>query len=170
MDPVTARKTWRTLEPLHGLIYFAPEATEEYAAIGLVPEVGGYFASRAAPMGAVPAEVVIATFFNFRPQVVHDEIPRAWSLASPDTIVDARFRAASRALRKRPRRGRGRAGRERGRGARAPGGTSRPPITSPADRCSRVMRRSIGPTIRSSSSGTRRACCASSAATVTSPR
>jgi hypothetical protein len=99
MDPVTARKTWRTLEPLHGLIYFAPEATEEYAAIGLVPEVGGYFASRAAPMGAVPAEVVIATFFNFRPGVVHREIPRAWSLAAPDTIVDARFRAASRALR-----------------------------------------------------------------------
>jgi hypothetical protein len=99
VDPVTARKTWRTLEPLHGLIYFAPEATEEYAAIGLVPEVRGYFASRAAPMGSVPAEVVIATFFNFRPGFVHREIPRAWSLASPDTIVDARFRAASRALR-----------------------------------------------------------------------
>jgi Helix-turn-helix family len=99
MDPVTARKTWRTLEPLHALIYFASEATEEYAAIGLVPEVGGYFASRAAPMGAVPAEVVVATFFNFRPQVVHDEIPRAWSLASADTVVAARFRAASRALR-----------------------------------------------------------------------
>jgi hypothetical protein len=99
VDPVTARKTWRTLEPLHGLIYFAPEATEEYAAIGLAPEVGGYFASRAAPMGPVRAEVVIATFFNFRPEVVRQEIPRAWSLASPDTIVDARFRAARRALR-----------------------------------------------------------------------
>jgi hypothetical protein len=99
MDPVTARKTWRTLEPLHGLIYFAPEATEEYAAIGLVPEIGGYFASRAAAMGPVAAEVVIATFFNFRPAVVREEIPRAWSLASPDTIVGARFRAAGRALR-----------------------------------------------------------------------
>jgi helix-turn-helix protein len=99
MDPVTARKTWRTLEPLHGLVYFAPEATEEYAAIGIVPAVGGYFASRAAPMGPVPAEVVVATFFNFCPRVVHHEIPRAWSLASPAAIVAARFRAASRALR-----------------------------------------------------------------------
>jgi hypothetical protein len=99
MDPVIARKTWRTLEPLHGLIYFAPAAAEEYAAIGLVPEVGGYFASRAAPMGAVPADVVIATFFNFCPDVVRAEIPTAWSIASPATIVDARFRAASRALR-----------------------------------------------------------------------
>jgi hypothetical protein len=50
-------------------------------------------------MGPVPAEVVIATFFNFRPQVVRDEIPRAWSLAAPEVIVDARYRAASRALR-----------------------------------------------------------------------
>ncbi len=76
MDPVIARKTWRTLEPLHGLIYFAPAAVEEYRAIGLVPDVGGYFASRAAPMGPVPAELVIATFFNFRPDVVRAEIPR----------------------------------------------------------------------------------------------
>jgi hypothetical protein len=100
LDPVIARRTWRTLEPLHGLVYFAPEATEEYAAIGLVPEVGGYFASRAAPMGPVPAEVVVAAFFNFRPQVVREEIPRAWSLASRDEVVAARFRAASRALRR----------------------------------------------------------------------
>jgi hypothetical protein len=25
-----ARKTWRTLEPLHGMIYFVPEAAEAY--------------------------------------------------------------------------------------------------------------------------------------------
>jgi hypothetical protein len=99
MDQVVARKTWRTLEPLHGLIYFAPEAVEEYRAIGLVPTVGGYFASRAAPMGAVAADVVMATFFNFRPQRVRDEIPTAWSIAAPAEIVAARFRAAGRALR-----------------------------------------------------------------------
>ncbi len=100
MDPVIARKTWRTLEPLHGLIYFAPEAVEEYTAIGLVPEVGGYFASRAAPMGAVPAEVVIATFYNFRPDVVREEIPRTWGIATPATILEARLRAAGRMLRR----------------------------------------------------------------------
>ena len=26
-----ARKTWRTLEPLHGMVYFVPEAAEAYA-------------------------------------------------------------------------------------------------------------------------------------------
>ena len=42
MDPVTARKTWRTVEPVHGLVYFAPEPAEEYAAIGLGPGQRGY--------------------------------------------------------------------------------------------------------------------------------
>ncbi len=99
MEPVIARKTWRTLEVLHGLIYFAPEAPEEYAAAGLAPEMG-YFASRSAALGPVPAEVVIATFFNFRPEVVRRAIPGAWSVASPSTILEARFRAADRALRR----------------------------------------------------------------------
>ena len=45
MDPLLARKTWRTLEPIHGLIYFAPEADECYARIGLrrtAPSYPGY--------------------------------------------------------------------------------------------------------------------------------
>jgi hypothetical protein len=55
VTPLTARKTWRTVEPLHGMIYFAPEAARSYAALGL-PADHGYFASRAAPMGAVLAD------------------------------------------------------------------------------------------------------------------
>ena len=47
-----ARKTWRTLEPLHGMIYFVPEAAEAYERLGITGR-SGYFASRAAPMGAV---------------------------------------------------------------------------------------------------------------------
>ena len=66
MDPLTARRTWRTLELIHGFVYFAPEATQAYAALGLSARVG-YFASRSAPMGATSAELVIATFFNFEP-------------------------------------------------------------------------------------------------------
>src|SRR5260370_1183874 len=57
-DAVIARKTWRTLEPLHGVIYFAPEAAASYAALGLSSEAG-YFASRSAAMGPVRAEAVI---------------------------------------------------------------------------------------------------------------
>ncbi|HUP84726.1 MAG TPA: hypothetical protein VM143_03565 [Acidimicrobiales bacterium] len=96
-----ARKTWRTLEPLHGLIYFAPEAGEAYEALGLPPAMGGYFASRAAAMGPVPADVVIAAFFNFFPDFVRETIPSAWSIASPAQILEARFAAAGSALRAR---------------------------------------------------------------------
>ncbi|HUF32275.1 MAG TPA: hypothetical protein VMN58_03585 [Acidimicrobiales bacterium] len=100
MDDVMARKMWRTLEPYHGMIYFAPEATEAYASVGLAADRMGYFASRAAPMGAVTGEVVVATFFNFNPDVVARAIPAAWERASPGQILGARIDAADRALRR----------------------------------------------------------------------
>jgi hypothetical protein len=98
-EPGVARKTWRTLEPFHGMIYFVSDAAERYAALG-VSGRAGYFASRAAPMGAVPAEVVIATFFNFYPDLVRAAIPLAWDQASPAALVAARFEAADAALRR----------------------------------------------------------------------
>ena len=97
-DPVLARKMWRTLEPLHGMVYFAPEAPEEYARLGFEEPRAGYFATRAAPMGAVEAEVVIATFYNFHPDLVRRHIPKAWAASPPARIVDARFRLAGAAL------------------------------------------------------------------------
>ena len=99
VDPDVARKTWRTLEPIHGLIYFAPEAAERYAALGINARAG-YFASRAAAMGPVPAEVVIATFFNFNPDLVRAGIPKAWEAAPTDRILQARLDAADAALRR----------------------------------------------------------------------
>ena len=99
MDDVLARKMWRTLEPFHGLVYFAPEATAAYEALG-VRGRDGYFASRAAPMGAVPAEVVIATFFNFNPAVVRHAIPAAWEVTTPAALLEARLAGIDVALRR----------------------------------------------------------------------
>jgi hypothetical protein len=98
MEPVMARKMWRTLEPYHGIVYFTPEAPAAYERFGIEGQ-GGYFASRAAAMGAVPAEVVVATFFNFDPRLVHDALPLAWQRGTPDEWVDARITAVDRALR-----------------------------------------------------------------------
>jgi hypothetical protein len=100
MDPVVARKTWRTLEPVHGFVYFAPEAEAAYVAAGLKPGRMGYFASRSAPMGAVAADVVIATFFNFHHGLVRSVIPEAWTLASPDAVLAARLEVADAGLRR----------------------------------------------------------------------
>jgi hypothetical protein len=94
-----ARKTWRTGEPLHGMIYFVPEAAEAYARLGVTGRAG-YFASRAAPMGAVSADVVVSTFYNFNPELVHAAIPHAWEVATPAALVAARFDAADAAFRR----------------------------------------------------------------------
>lgn len=99
MDPTVARRTWRTVEPIHGMIYFSPEAAKGYAALGLNDRMG-YFASRAAAMGPVPAEVVIATFYNFRPALVRAAIPEAWHRAEPAGILATRLAAADAALRR----------------------------------------------------------------------
>ncbi|HEY2204436.1 MAG TPA: hypothetical protein VGH99_08175 [Pseudonocardia sp.] len=82
------------------MIYFAPEAEAELTAAGLEPGRMGYFASRAAPMGPVPAEVVTATFHNFSGTAVARVIPKAWDLAAPEKIIAARFRAVDGALRR----------------------------------------------------------------------
>ena len=94
-----ARKTWRTLEPLHGMVYFVPEAADAYERLGITGRAG-YFASRAAPMGAVRADVVVSTFFNFNPELVHVAIPDAWDVAAPEQLVAARFTAVDQASRR----------------------------------------------------------------------
>jgi hypothetical protein len=100
MDPVIGRKTFRTLEPLHGFVYFSPDAEPEYVAAGLKPGRMGYFASRSAAMGAVPAEVVIATFFNFNHELVRSVIPSAWHEATPERVLAARLRIVDVGLRR----------------------------------------------------------------------
>ncbi len=99
MDALTGRRTWRTLEPYHGAIYFVPEAGEEYASLGITDRMAGYFASRAAAMGAVRASVVIATFFNFDHDFVRRSMDGVWERTTPQQLVDARLRAADRMLR-----------------------------------------------------------------------
>lgn len=99
MDPVVARKLSRSLEPYHGIIYFLPEATEAYAALGVTGR-DGYFASRSAPLGAVTPGVVIATFFNFNPKLIEHAIPSAWETTTPAAMLDARLEAIDRGLRR----------------------------------------------------------------------
>jgi hypothetical protein len=100
MNPSTARRMWTAFEPYHALIYFAPEARDAFKAIGLRGYWMGYFASRAAPLGPVPAPVVTAAFYNFAPRVVERAIPDAWTFASPDQIIATRLGAADCALRR----------------------------------------------------------------------
>ena len=65
-----SRRSWWRLEPIHAVTYFAPEARAAHADAGLRGFWRGCFATRAAPFGRASAELVTATFFNFRPSMV----------------------------------------------------------------------------------------------------
>jgi hypothetical protein len=81
------------------MVYFSPYSPTAYAAIGITHPRMGYFASRSAAMGPVGADTVVATFFNFSPELVHKAIPAAWDLARPSEIIAARFSSVDQSLR-----------------------------------------------------------------------
>ncbi len=95
-----SRRAWTLFEPIHAIVYFAPEARESYAAAGMRGGWMGYFASRSAPMGAVSADVVAAVFHNFQPAMVRRAIPDAWQFATPERVLEARLAIADSALRR----------------------------------------------------------------------
>lgn len=93
----TVVRLGRITNLVHGFIYFSSEASERYAAVGLTGRQQ-YFAGRAAAMGEVGADVVVSTFYNFNPQVVHAAIPSAWQVATAADIQQARFEAVADVL------------------------------------------------------------------------
>jgi hypothetical protein len=100
VDPVIARKLARTVNPYPSIILLAPEAATASKAAGLPRGPMGYFAGRAAPMGAVSAEVVIATFYTFQPALVRSCIPAAWSFTTPEVLLEHRLAGTDAALRR----------------------------------------------------------------------
>src|SRR5688572_12522200 len=98
LDPAQVARAYRGIEPLHSHLYFAPEHDEHFSALGLRPGRMSYFAGRAAPMGAVGAGVVTATFYNFSPSLVAHMVPRMWTLASPEQVIATRWDVARTSL------------------------------------------------------------------------
>jgi hypothetical protein len=94
----TARVMWTLFEPVHAVIYFAPEARGAFEEAGLRGFWRGYFAGRAAPLGPAGAAVVTASFFNFAPAFVARAIPAVWELITPDDALETRLAGADAAL------------------------------------------------------------------------
>jgi hypothetical protein len=88
------------LEPICLVTFFADECNEELAALGHRTYWDGYFASRAAPLGRVPAQVVHAAFYSFADGEAARHIPSAWETISPDASVAARLRGSTASLRR----------------------------------------------------------------------
>jgi hypothetical protein len=96
----TARRLHGLVEPIHLVTYFAEEPTDALLALGLRNYWDGYFASRSAPLGRVPAEVVHAIFYNFADGEVARHIPRVWNIVTPEAALAARERGSVAALRR----------------------------------------------------------------------
>ncbi|MBB4911791.1 SCO6745 family protein [Actinophytocola algeriensis] len=100
VDLALVRQMWQLMEPVHALVYYAPEVSARVAKLGFDVETRwpGYFPLRAAPLGAAGPELVAATFYSFNPAMVRDHIPAAWQLATPGDLLAARQDGVDEAL------------------------------------------------------------------------
>ncbi|MEO5900221.1 MAG: hypothetical protein ABIR68_08820 [Ilumatobacteraceae bacterium] len=105
----SAQRLRFAVEPIAGIVYFAPEIHVEFEALGFGPGVGGdgyltlaeisgYYCSRAGCMGRVPGEVVVAAFGVFSPALMIPAVERGWSIAGVEDVLAARERGATAAL------------------------------------------------------------------------
>lgn len=86
------RTTTKRLDALHSASYFAPAVTRALGEAGLTHPSAGYFASRAAALGRVPASVVAATFYSFNADFISEFVPACWDVAAPEAVLAARHR------------------------------------------------------------------------------
>lgn len=101
VEPARVRQMWHLLEPLHSVLYYAPEAFDEAAALGydVSDRWPSYFAWRAAALGPVGAGRVTSAFYTFSPEKVARHVPSAWEVAPPADVLAGRLRAVDRAYR-----------------------------------------------------------------------
>ena len=100
MKTQIARAMFQVYEPIVLTAYGAPEMQAICEQLGLNQHRMSYYAVRSAALGPVSAEVVSATFYHHPVEMVSPAIPLAWSIASPERIVAARFEAVGQALRR----------------------------------------------------------------------
>ncbi|WP_016907930.1 SCO6745 family protein [Streptomyces xiaopingdaonensis] len=93
------RRCHNALNPLHSTLYFGSHLGGHLAPYGIDDATACYLAARAAPLGAVGAGAVTATFYNFNHTLIARFVPEVWEYASPDTVLAARLRAVDATLR-----------------------------------------------------------------------
>jgi hypothetical protein len=87
-------------EPIGANVYFAPEAHQRYAALGLAGYGPGYFCSRGASLGRPSGQVVTAAFGVFSSAVVVPSVEEGWSKTEPGPLLQARYEGATASLRR----------------------------------------------------------------------
>jgi hypothetical protein len=100
MTASPARQLWAAVEPLHAVVYFAPETAAAAKEVGLRGYWMGYFAGRLAPLGPIGPSAATSMLFGFAPAMVARALPDAWSFASPADVLGARLSSVEAALRR----------------------------------------------------------------------
>ena len=106
-----ARRLAAAIEPVAGQAQFSPECHANYEALGFapspgmvgrtaLPDKGGFFTSRGAVLGDVPAEVVAAVFAVFNPDEIVPIVRQGKTLANASTMWAARLDGAVAQLRR----------------------------------------------------------------------
>lgn len=96
-----ARQMWQQLEPVHALVYYAPEVVDEFARLGYATATRwpAYFPLRSAPLTAPGPQRVAAAFYSFSPRMVAEHIRPAWDIADTGQVLAARMRGVDRMFR-----------------------------------------------------------------------
>jgi len=87
-------------EPIGANVYFAPEAHQRYAALGLAEYGSAYFCSRGASLGKPGGLVVTSAFGVFSPAVVVPAVEAGWAKTQPEPLLQARYEGATASLRR----------------------------------------------------------------------
>lgn len=100
LEPRAGRRCHNVVNPFHSTVYFSPELGKEFSGVGVDDPSAVYLAGRGAAMGAVGPGVLAGAFYNFSYELVARHIPAVWGVASPESILGARLRAADSTLRR----------------------------------------------------------------------
>lgn len=164
LDARAGRRCHNALNSLHSTHYFSPDTGRELAVLGVTDPRAVNFAVRAAALGPVGAGAVTAAFYNYKHTLVARHVPAVWETVTPAQALAARERAVDATLRRL-------LGEET---------VSSPEMSEAADlalraaeaaraaraRCTRPTPTCPCPRRRTWPCGTRRPCCANTAATV----
>ncbi|WRZ49514.1 hypothetical protein OG622_22275 [Streptomyces sp. NBC_01314] len=86
------------MNSLHSILYFTTDLGEELAPFGVDEHSSVYMAGRASPLGAVGSAPVVGVFNSFAPGFVASTVPAVWDRVAPERAVEARQKAAGRAM------------------------------------------------------------------------
>ncbi|MFD7978376.1 hypothetical protein [Streptomyces sp. NPDC059071] len=100
LPPQAGRRCAHPVNLLHATLFFSPDLDLVFKELGFEDSSAIRLAARSAPLGAVGAGTVAATFYNYNHAFLARHLPAVWETASPAEVLDARLRTVDLTLRR----------------------------------------------------------------------